>query len=94
MREESVWMRLKMRPGSCSSSAKRSSSTFLADRVVVMSASPSRIIDKIAVPLQRARQSDVVYTAEFVRPKRHCAGLIRKESLRAFEQQNAMQGTA
>jgi NitT/TauT family transport system ATP-binding protein len=61
---------------------------FLADRVVVMSAGPGRIIEEIAVPLERARHPDVVYTPEFVRLKRHCAGLIRDESLRAFKQQN------
>ena len=61
---------------------------FLADRVVVMSAGPGRIIEEIAVPLARARHPDVVYTPEFVRLKRHCAGLIRDESLRAFKQQN------
>ena len=63
---------------------------FLADRVVVMSAGPGRIIDQIAVPLTRPRHADAVYTPEFVRLKRHCAGLIRTESLRAFEQQNAV----
>jgi NitT/TauT family transport system ATP-binding protein len=63
---------------------------FLADRVVVMSAGPGRMIDQIAVPLARPRHADVVYAAEFIRLKRHCAGLIRTESLRAFEQQNAV----
>jgi len=63
---------------------------FLADRVVVMSAGPGRIIDEIAVPLARPRRAEVVYAPEFVRLKRHCAGLIRTESLRAFEQQNAV----
>jgi NitT/TauT family transport system ATP-binding protein len=62
---------------------------FLADRVVVMSAGPGRIIDEIAVPLARPRHADIVYAPEFVRLKRHCAGLIRTESLRAFEQQNS-----
>jgi NitT/TauT family transport system ATP-binding protein len=62
---------------------------FLADRVVVMSASPGRIIDEIAVGIARPRHPDVVYAPDFVRLKRHCAGLIRIESLRAFEQQNA-----
>jgi ABC-type sulfate/molybdate transport systems ATPase subunit len=54
---------------------------FLADRVVVMSAGPGRIIEEIAVPLARARHPDVVYTPEFVRLKRHCAGLIRDEEV-------------
>jgi NitT/TauT family transport system ATP-binding protein len=62
---------------------------FLADRVVVMSASPGRIIDEIAVAIARPRHPDVVYSPDFVRLKRHCAGLIRTESLRAFEQQNS-----
>jgi NitT/TauT family transport system ATP-binding protein len=62
---------------------------FLADRVVIMSASPGRIIDEIAVAIARPRHPDVVYAPEFVRLKRHCAGLIRTESLRAFEQQNS-----
>ena len=66
---------------------------FLADRVVVMSASPGRIIDEITIDITRPRCPDVVYAPEFVRLKRHCAGLIRTESLRAFEQQNAAQQT-
>jgi NitT/TauT family transport system ATP-binding protein len=63
---------------------------LLADRVVVMSAGPGRIIDNVRVPLSRPRHSEVVYGPEFIRLKRHCAGLIRVESMRAFEQQNAV----
>jgi ABC-type nitrate/sulfonate/bicarbonate transport system ATPase subunit len=62
---------------------------FLADRVVVMSASPGRIIDDVKVPLSRPRHPDIGYSAEFIRLKRYCAGLIRAESLRAFAEQNA-----
>jgi len=61
---------------------------FLADRVVVMSAGPGRIIDEIAVPFARPRQADTVYAPDFVRLKRHCAEVIRAESLKAFELQN------
>ena len=62
---------------------------FLADRVVIMSAGPGRIIDQLQVPLPRPRHADVVYAPDFVKLKRYCGGLIRTESLRAFEQQNA-----
>jgi NitT/TauT family transport system ATP-binding protein len=62
---------------------------FLADRVVVMSASPGRIIDDVKVPLVRPRHLDIAYAPEFIRLKRYCAGLIRAESLRAFAEQNA-----
>jgi NitT/TauT family transport system ATP-binding protein len=63
---------------------------FLADRVVIMSAGPGRIIDQLHVPLPRPRLADVAYAPEFIKLKRHCAGMIRTESLRAFEQQNAV----
>jgi NitT/TauT family transport system ATP-binding protein len=63
---------------------------FLADRVVIMSAGPGRIIDQLQVPLPRPRHAEVVYAPDFVKLKRHCGGLIRTESLRAFEQQNAV----
>jgi NitT/TauT family transport system ATP-binding protein len=62
---------------------------FLADRVVIMSASPGRIIDQVSAPLARPRHPDIVYASEFIKLKRHCAGLIRTEALRAFAQQNA-----
>ena len=55
---------------------------FLADRVVIMSAGPGRIIDQLQVPLPRPRHADVVYAPDFVKLKRYCGGLIRTESLR------------
>jgi NitT/TauT family transport system ATP-binding protein len=60
---------------------------FLGDRIVVMSASPGRVIDDIPVGLPRPRAADIAFSAEFTRIKKHCFTLIRAESLRAFEQQ-------
>ena len=61
---------------------------FLADRVVVMSAAPGRIIADLPVPLKRPRDLDVATHSDFVALKKQCIDLIRSESLRAFEMQN------
>jgi NitT/TauT family transport system ATP-binding protein len=61
---------------------------FLADRVIVMSAAPGRIIDDLRVPLERPRSSDAATDDRFIQVKRRCLEVIREESLRAFEQQN------
>ena len=61
---------------------------ILADRVLVMSASPGRIIDDIAVPLPRPRADDVMFMPEFNEIKRHCFEHIRRESTHAFAQQH------
>jgi NitT/TauT family transport system ATP-binding protein len=59
----------------------------LADRIVVMSASPGRIIDDIAVPIARPRADDVMFSSEFIEIKRRCFDHIRRESTHAFAQQ-------
>ena len=59
----------------------------LADRIVIMSASPGRFIDDIPVPLLRPRADDVMFTPEFNRIKRRCFDHIKRESTHAFAQQ-------
>ena len=62
---------------------------FLGSRVVVMSASPGRLIADIPVPLPRPRDPAVLTAPEFVDIKRQCLGYIREETLRAFAQVSA-----
>jgi NitT/TauT family transport system ATP-binding protein len=61
---------------------------FLADRVLVMSAAPGRIIEDVAVPLSRPRSLDVSTDSAFISLKRHFLQAIRAESLKAFEDQD------
>ena len=61
---------------------------FLADRVVVMSASPGRIIADIKIDLPRPREQSLLTHEHFIRLKRQCLDLIRQETLSAFQQQN------
>jgi NitT/TauT family transport system ATP-binding protein len=63
---------------------------FLADRIVVMSASPGRIIEDIQVDIARPRSPDIITTPEYIDIKKHCLDVIRQESMRAFEQQKAL----
>ncbi len=60
---------------------------FLADRVIVMSASPGRLIADIKVDLPRPRAAEVISDERYIATKRRCMELIRAESLRAFAQQ-------
>ncbi|WP_420336658.1 ABC transporter ATP-binding protein [Roseibium sp.] len=61
---------------------------FLADRVLIMSASPGSIIDDLKIGLPRPRDPSVATSPEFMALKKICLDQIRAESLRAFEQQN------
>jgi len=57
----------------------------LSDRVVVMSASPGRVLLDLAVDLPRPRPEDVYATPRFAELKRQCLRLIRQESSRTFD---------
>ena len=50
---------------------------FLADRIIVMSHRPGRVIDDIRLPFARPRHADLVTETDFVRLKRHVMGLLR-----------------
>jgi NitT/TauT family transport system ATP-binding protein len=51
---------------------------FLADRIIVMSARPGRVIEDLRLPFARPRSPDLVTEPEFVRLKRHVRGLLRQ----------------
>jgi NitT/TauT family transport system ATP-binding protein len=51
---------------------------FLADRIIVMSARPGRVIDDIRLPFVRPRLGELVTEHEFVRLKRHILNLLRR----------------
>jgi len=59
---------------------------FLADRVLIMSASPGRIIADLTVTIPRPRKLDIATDAEFIQLKRLCLEKIRAESIKAFAQ--------
>ncbi|CAN5398782.1 ABC transporter ATP-binding protein [soil metagenome] len=61
---------------------------FLADRVLIMSAGPGRILSDLRVDLPRPRLTNVMLEPAYVALKKQCLDLIRVESLRAFEQQS------
>ena len=58
---------------------------LLADRVLVMSAGPGRILREIAVDLPRPRSVDLTVDPGFLALKRECLELIRQESVHVFE---------
>ena len=59
---------------------------FLGDRVVVMSAGPGRIIADMVIDLPRPRMMDQITSSAFARFKRRCLELIRRETLKTYEQ--------
>jgi NitT/TauT family transport system ATP-binding protein len=53
---------------------------FLADRILVMSPRPGRIIDEIRLDFARPRHPDVVTSSHFTRLKRHCLNLLHPQA--------------
>ena len=51
---------------------------FLADRIIVKSARPGRVIDDIRLPFARPRHGELVTENAFVRLKRHILNLLRR----------------
>ncbi|MGF6653051.1 ABC-type nitrate/sulfonate/bicarbonate transport system ATPase subunit [Paraburkholderia youngii] len=50
---------------------------FLADRILILSKRPTRVVADIAVPLARPRSDDTTLDPAFVDIKRRCLSLLR-----------------
>jgi NitT/TauT family transport system ATP-binding protein len=59
---------------------------FLADRVIVMSTAPGRLIADIEIDLPRPRTLDTFTSSAFMLFKKQCLELIRQETMRGFHQ--------
>ena len=62
---------------------------FMADRVVIMSASPGQVIAELPIPLARPRDREMLTDDAFVRIKRECLRIIGSESRKTFDRQIA-----
>lgn len=60
---------------------------FLSDRVLIMSASPGRVIADVPIDLPRPRTGSLAMSADFLALKQQCYEPVRRESMRAFEHQ-------
>jgi NitT/TauT family transport system ATP-binding protein len=58
---------------------------LLADRVLVMSAGPGRILREITVDLPRPRIADIALSQKFLGLKKQCLDLIREQSAQLFD---------
>ncbi|RXH15498.1 ABC transporter ATP-binding protein [Bradyrhizobium guangzhouense] len=61
----------------------------LADRVLIMSAGPGRILRDVRVKLPRPRSSSIMVEPTYLSLKKDCLDVIRAEGLRAFNQSDA-----
>ena len=62
---------------------------LLADRVLIMSAGPGRILRDLAVNLPKPRSNAIMLDPAYVALKKDCLDLIRTEGRRAFDQSSA-----
>ncbi|HVK53868.1 MAG TPA: ABC transporter ATP-binding protein, partial [Burkholderiales bacterium] len=53
---------------------------FLADRILVMSPRPGRLIDEISLDFARPRNADLVTSTRFTQLKRHCLSLLHPDA--------------
>jgi len=60
---------------------------FLADRILIMSASPGTILEDISVALPRPRSLEIASTPEYIELRQKSLSTIRKESQRSFAEQ-------
>lgn len=63
---------------------------FLADRLLVMSARPGRIIEDLRLDFPRPRTTGLVTSHEFSRLKRHCLDLLRHDNDRPLPRLNPL----
>lgn len=61
---------------------------FLADRVLIMSAAPGRIVKDLTIELPRPRNINMAADPVYIDKRQQCLEIIREESRRAFEMQN------
>jgi NitT/TauT family transport system ATP-binding protein len=62
---------------------------LLADRVLIMSAGPGRILRDLRVSLPRPRSNAIMLDPAYLALKKDCLDLIRSEGRRAFDQSSA-----
>lgn len=57
---------------------------FLADRILVMSPRPGRIIESLPLHFSRPRKEQLITSPEFIQLKRHCLELLRHQEGQAL----------
>lgn len=63
---------------------------FLADRILVMSPRPGRIIEDFSLDFARPRHTELMTTPEFTHLKRHCLELLHHEDGRQLPRLNPL----